>query len=275
MDESSNRQPDPPQSVLPDEVSVLRWFVGYGLGLAAALAVTILLASRYDWQTASWLGGDLGFSQRWQNFLAVVAGAPVTVKLLVFAIYISLCTTFFPLPTGGIVAALATREAALAAGLGLEVWAEAAVTTLIAATVGAAASMVANLNDYHLFTWLLRSDRVGAVRRTKLYARAIRWFRRSPFFLLVVFNILPIPIDLVRLLAVTWRYPRGPFAVANFVGRFIRYGVIAFVTYWWNLGWVAVTGLLAFAILLALAKGLLALVRKTRETNEPAGEVSE
>lgn len=254
---------------------MLRWFVGYGLGLAAALAVTILLASRYDWQTASWLGGDLGFSQRWQNFLAVVAGAPVTVKLLVFAIYISLCTTFFPLPTGGIVAALATREAALAAGLGLEVWAEAAVTTLIAATVGAAASMVANLNDYHLFTWLLRSDRVGAVRRTKLYARAIRWFRRSPFFLLVVFNILPIPIDLVRLLAVTWRYPRGPFAVANFVGRFIRYGVIAFVTYWWNLGWVAVTGLLAFAILLALAKGLLALVRKTRETNEPAGEVSE
>ncbi len=275
MDASSNRQVDPAEPVLPDEVSVLRWFVGYGLGLATALAVTVLLASRYDWQTAGWLGEDLSLWRRWTNFLAVVAGAPVTVKLLVYAIYISLCTTFFPLPTGGIVAALATREAALAAGLGLEVWAEAAVTTLTAATVGAAASMVANLNDYHLFTWLLRSDRVGAVRRTKLYARAIRWFRRSPFFLLVVFNILPIPIDLVRLLAVTWRYPRGPFAVANFLGRFIRYGVIAFVTYWWNLGWIAVTGLLAFAILLALGKGLVALARKPNRTNEPAGDVSE
>ena len=126
-------------------------------------------------------------------------------------------------------------------------------TAAIVGAVGGAASTVANLNDYHLFTWLLRSRRIARVRHTRLYQASARWFARSPWFILVIFNIVPIPVDVIRMLATTCRYPRLPFAAANFLGRFVRYAAIAAGTY--LLGqqgkWV-VWGLLALLAVIVL-----------------------
>ncbi len=61
-------------------------------------------------------------------------------------------------------------------------------------------------------------------------------------------------MDVVRLLAISRRYGRAPFAAANFLGRFVRYGVFAFATYWFNLGYVAPLALLALAVFLAIVK---------------------
>jgi membrane protein YqaA with SNARE-associated domain len=123
-----------------------------------------------------------------------------------------------------------------------------------------------------LFTWLLRSRRIGKLRDTKLYRISAGWFERSPFFLVMLFNILPIPVDVVRMLATTYRYPRLPFAAANLVGRFIRYGVIAFMTY--SLGdqgkW-AVLGLLGVAVVLGAGKAIPAVLRRIRPAAANAG----
>ena len=170
------------------------------------------------------------------------------VKLLSFTIYMSLCCTFLPLPTTWLVAGMATRAAAVAG----DVWS----VTLAVAVAGAIGSTIANLNDYHIMTWMLRSDRIAAVRHTKFYRASATWFSRSPFFILVVFNVIPFPIDVARLLAVAWRYPRGPFAAANFVGRFIRYGLVAFLMYQYDLGRNAVYFLLGLAVALAAVKVL-------------------
>ena len=70
----------------------------------------------------------------------------------------------------------------------------------------------------------------------------------------MVFNVIPIPVDVVRMLATTYRYPRVPFGAASFIGRFLRYGVIAFVTFWWDLGWIAPVALLALAVVLGLLR---------------------
>lgn len=257
-----------------DDVSVARWLGAYLLGLAIACAVLAWLMARHDWRVDYWMADGLGLATRWERFLEVFAAASPAIKLLGFAIYVSLCTTFFPLPTGGLVAALATREAALAGGLDAAHWVIALVTTLSIALVGAAASTVANLNDYHLFTWMLRSRRVAAVRNTRAYARAADWFGRQPMFLLIVFNIIPIPIDLVRILATTYRYPRRAFAAANFIGRFIRYGIIAFVTYWWNLGWIAVVSLFGLALGLALWRLGRKLISRLSGANAEVDDVS-
>jgi membrane protein YqaA with SNARE-associated domain len=133
-----------------------------------------------------------------------------------------------------------------------DVWA----TTLLVASVGAAASMMANLHDYHIFTWMLRHRRIGRVRQTALYRRAERWFARRPFALLVIFNLLPLPADPpVRMLAATYRHPLRPYAAANFIGRWIRYAVVAFVTFeLGKAGWVAVAVLLAVATVLACTR---------------------
>ncbi len=222
-----------------DNIRVSRWFGLYGALLAAA---TIAFAwhlqhAGMDWRSFTWAGlaGAFRAMDGW-------------IKLLVVLVYLSACTTLLPLPTGWIVAALATREAAIAPNI----W----MTTLLVAVVGAAGSTLANLNDYHFFTWLLRSRRVSRIRQTRFYDKVKNWFHSSPFFILVLFNVLPIPIDVIRLLAITCRYPRGRYAAANFIGRFIRYAFFAALTYYFDLGWKAPAALLGVAVLLVLGKAL-------------------
>jgi membrane protein YqaA with SNARE-associated domain len=247
-------QPGLPPSPAGDAVSVRGWFAFYGLCLLAAAVPLWLLVSRQDTTWRQW---------RADPSAALAAMSPA-VKLLAFAVYTSLCCTLLPLPAKWIVAAVAMKGAAV----GNDVW----TTTLAVAAVGAIASTMANLNDYHLFTWMLRSRRIGRLRDTKLYRVSARWFERSPFFLVTLFNILPIPVDVVRILATTYRYPRLPFAAANLVGRFILYGVIAFVTY--SLGdqgkW-AVLGLLAVAVVLGAAKAAPAAMRRIRPAANAGG----
>ena len=230
-----------------DNISVSRWFAFYALGLAATCVPLGLMISHEGWTWQQWRADPF----------AVLASTPIAVKLLTFGVYISLCCTFLPLPTSGVVSAVAMKTVAV----GPDVW----TTTLAVAALGAAASTVANLNDYHLFTLALRSRRIAKLRQTRLYHTAARWFARSPFYLVTLFNVLPIPVDVVGMLATTYRYPRVPFAAENFVGRFIRYGVIAFVTY--KLGdkggWVAL-GLLGVAAVLGAIKVLPAAVRSLR-----------
>ena len=237
-------------AVPADSISVRRWFVFYGVTLAIAIAwLCVLIVD----QGASW--------QAWRDeFLPTLAGAGPALKLVGFGIFLTFCCTFLPLPTGWIVATVATREAAVGDGP----W----TTMLLVAAAGAIGSTIANLHDYHLITWMLRSDRVGSVRTTRTYRAAIRWFRRSPFMLVAVFNIIPIPIDVVRMLAATHRYPRLVFAWANFLGRFVRYAVIAYVTYTWNLGWIAPLALLALAAMLGAMRVIPAIFARPSSEDE-------
>ena len=229
-----------------DGVSIRLWFALYAGFLVLTCVPLGLLIAREPWSASAWV----------REYKALLPQTHAGVKLLAFAVYLSVCCTFLPLPTGWIVAAVATREAAVAAGASDNVVVVAALTTVLVAGVGAVGSTIANLNDYHLLTLVLRSRRVAGVRNTRTYRVAARWFARRPFFLLVLFNIIPIPVDVIRMLATTYRYPRWPFAAANFVGRFLRYAAIAFVTYWWDLGWVAVAVLLGLAVLLGAGRGL-------------------
>ena len=238
----------PPPENLPDDVSVRRWFGVFALWLLATGVPLALLAWRHAPDAGAWT------DRPYDAFVAL----PPAVKLLGFALYISLCCTFLPLPTGGVVAAVAMRDVAVGGGL--------VSTTLLVALVGAAASTLANLDDYHLFTWMLRHRRIGAVRQTKTYRLAAAWFAEAPFFLLLLFNVIPIPVDVIRMLATTYRYPRVPFAAANFLGRLVRYAAIAAGTYaLGDRGWLAVAGLFALAAALGLAKLLPRVARRYRK----------
>jgi membrane protein YqaA with SNARE-associated domain len=213
---------------------VLRWFAIYAVILTAAgIWLWVLLSAQ-----------DSAAFGSWGQFKNSLPAMPQAAKLLTFAIYVSLGCTFLPLPVNWIVAAVATQTVAVGTGL----W----DTVLIVGLIGAVASTIANLNDYHLFTWMLRSHRIASVRHTRIYDVAARWFDKSPFFLVAVFNILPLPVDVVRMLAATHRYPRLPFAAANFVGRIIRYATIAYLVYYFELSVET-----AMLIMLALAVAML------------------
>ena len=225
-------------AALPADVSVRRWALCFGAYVAAVALPTAWLLDRAG---ASW--GQL-FTQPGR----FTSGPDQALKLLVFALYLSLCSSFVPLPTGWMVAAIATREVALTGQL----WS----TALLVGLVGAAGSTMANLNDYHLFALLLRHRRLAALRDTRLGRRSLEWFARAPFTLLVASNILPVPVDVVRVLAVTGRYGRRRFAAANFIGRFIRYTVLAGLAYAAHVGAVTAT-LVMLGLTVALAAARL------------------
>ena len=258
MDEST-RQPIDPQlarALGNDGISVRRWFAVYLvllLGLGGALAYL--------------LQRDPIPCDSWESFKSSVALAGPGVKLLVFGIYLMISCTFIPLNTSWIVAAVAMEEYAVAD----ELWA----TVVVVAVVGAMASTVANLNDYHVFTLLLRSERISRVRDTRIYRVAARWFDRAPFAITFIFNLLPIPFDVARMMAATHRYPRLPFAAANFTGRLFRYAIIAYVTYRLaDKGWIAAVTLLTLALVLGVGRIVMSLAerRTPRSAPERAGQ---
>jgi len=252
MAESSTTvESPPPIQKEADNVSVGRWFTFYALCLVGAGAALAVLINRQEWWWTAWLHDPYG----------ELAATSPAIKLIIFGVYISLCCTFLPMPANWMVAAMAMQDTAVCSG--------AAATTLVVAVVGGIASTIANLNDYHLFTLMLRHHKVARVRNTRLYGASARWFAKSPFTIMAVFNIIPIPVDVIRMLATTYRYGRGPFALANFIGRFIRYAVIAYVTYrLGDAGWIAPIALLVLAAVLLAARTISSARRKARAGRE-------
>jgi membrane protein YqaA with SNARE-associated domain len=221
-----------------DGINHRRWFVFYVLYLAALTAV-VLGALR--------VGDDPRHPLLAQLWLPAI-----------YVFYLSLCNTFFPAPTTWLVLLVASPIMGLVTPEGLieryafspgaARWLSALGTISLAATLGALGTTVANLTEYHVFTFLLGLGKVGKVRETRIYRTASRWFAVSPFGLMVVASFLPIPVDVIRWLAITYRYPRGRYALASFLGRLVRYGLLAATATCLALGWRSI-----LAIQLALA----------------------
>ncbi len=184
-----------------DGINLRLWFVSY-----VALLVGLTLASLWGMASIDGTGSRVG----WAVWL--LAGV---------AFYLSLCCTFFPAPTTWAVMLVASDM--VASQVGLE--GMASLRLVVVATVCAAATGIANLNEYHLFVYLLRKKRMAKVRDTRMFRTASRWFEKSPFWIVTLFSFLPIPVDVIRWLAITARYPRGRFFWAGFIGRWFRYAI--------------------------------------------------
>ena len=149
-------------------------------------------------------------------------GDPVAVRVWLLALtcfYLSLANTFLPLPTAWIVFLLAAPEYTLVQTAWLRV--------LFVGGVLSVATVVANLNEYHLLAFLLRFGLGRRIRRARVYGWAVGWFDRAPFQILMLVAFVPIPVDALRWLAVLRGYSRRRFALAYLVGRGTRYVVFA------------------------------------------------
>jgi membrane protein YqaA with SNARE-associated domain len=168
-----------------------------------------------------------------------------------YFLYMALACTFVPLNTLWIVLWLATQFPA---------W--------LVALVGAVGTSLANLNDYYLLSYLFEFDRVKRLRERRGYQRAVAWFDRAPLLTLTTFSFLPIPVDAVRLLAISRRYSRARFTAASFLGRFPRYYLLARGWQWLGLpNWsllVVVAGVAGLFLLRQVRWGRL------RDRSQPA-----
>jgi len=219
-----------PLDAAEGEVRGLRsWFALFALWLAGLCGLALVAQEQYA-------AGVLAAQQVW-------LGA-------VYVFYLSLCCTFFPLPTAWLVMLLASQDARLVDSV---VW-----RVLLVSTLGAGATGLANLNEYHIWTFVLRYRRVSRVRRTHLFRWATAKFQVSPFAVLVAFSFIPIPVDVVRWLAVACRYPRTRFFWAYFLGRWVRYGLLALGTVWLELGWGHILLVQAGLVVLAALRFVMA-----------------
>lgn len=180
-------------------------------------------------------------------FQSAEQGTPSAWRLWVLALmcfYVSLCNGFVPTPTAWIVLLAASPDFALIEAPTLRI--------VIVAVLATSATVVANLNEYHLLSYLLRFGLGRRVRQTKVYNWAVQWFDRAPFQLLMLIAFVPIPVDAVRWLATLRGYSRVRFALAYAVGRGPRYALFAWLAVMLQFeGWQIVAvqlGLVAFGV---------------------------
>ena len=203
--------------------------------------------------------------------LALLAGVRVLYPdtslslLAAYFAYLSICCTFCPLPTTPVV--LWAAAPAVGGGLG--------VPPLLVATLGAIGTAIANLHDYYLLTFLYRYKPVRRVRMTGLYKRFAAWYNRAPFGTLAAASFLPIPVDFVRLLAVSEGYSRVKFVLGSLIGRWPRYLLLAYLADRFDMTWQWVLGSGGATGVLGLGRGLPPLsqrIGRLRRAKHSGGE---
>jgi membrane protein YqaA with SNARE-associated domain len=133
------------------------------------------------------------------------------------------------------------------------------------ALIGTIGTCIANLHDYYIIHYLFRIERFKRAKQTKFYKKAAQWFNRAPFITLSTASFLPIPIDVVRILAVSTDYPRHLFTLANFTGRFPRYLLFAYLGYQMQLSNRAIFMVLIVTVVIGASNGLSKLYKKYKK----------
>ncbi len=188
---------------------------------------------------------------------AGAAGRAGARDLLLFTLVVGCACQFVPIPI-----------------IPLFLWIGRSWNPFVVALVGSAATAVANLHDYYILTALLSFERVDRARDTGWYRRAAEWFGKHPFWTLAASNVVVLPVDVPRLLAISTRYSRLRFVLATLIGRYPRYLLLAGLGYEFkptNRQILAVLALLA-AIWGAKALHRRCAVRDESGNDPPQGE---
>ena len=108
--------------------------------------------------------------------------------------------------------------------------------------------------------YLLGFSGRGVVENRQLYDRAMRWLQKWGALTVFVMAVTPSPFDVMGMAAGLLRYPFWKFFLATLCGKTIKYIVMALAGAW---GWEFIMGGMnpaMYAILAALAAGVLLVV---------------
>jgi membrane protein YqaA with SNARE-associated domain len=91
------------------------------------------------------------------------------------------------------------------------------------------ASVIVSFADYGIIHAAMRVPRMSAAQNSRLFRWAVRWMKRWPFWIVVVFSLTPLPISIIRVLAPASGYPIQRYALAQVVGRLPRFYILAWL----------------------------------------------
>ncbi|MGH7538414.1 MAG: VTT domain-containing protein [Gemmatimonadales bacterium] len=101
------------------------------------------------------------------------------------------------------------------------VWAVTAVAT--------AGYMYTEYINWHVYTWVLGWERLARFRSRPAVRWCIALFSFSPFWMVVICAVTPLPFWPARVLAILYRYPLWRFMLATLVGRIPGFFVYAWI----------------------------------------------
>ena len=81
-------------------------------------------------------------------------------------------------------------------------------------------------------------------------------------------NFIPVPIDVIRILAVSAGYKRRYYVLATFVGRFPRYLIVAILGYEFKPSTQTILIILAITVLLGLSKVIFSKIKQRIKGNK-------
>src|SRR5262245_781714 len=96
----------------------------------------------------------------------------------------------------------------------------------LAGTVG---SLIACYADYAMVGAALRHRALARTRNSRLFQWSTKWMKRYPFAITVLFSFTPLPISVVRILAPAVDYNVRRYMLAQIVGRFPRFYLLAWI----------------------------------------------
>ncbi len=221
-----------------DGLDVRRWFWGYCSYLVVLAIVSSWSFSKYS------VTGEVVYRMGW------------LISLYMF--YFSVASTFVPLPTSWFVLFLCSPVGGLS-------FIDPIVRVVMVGGLGALSSAISHLNEYHFGNYMLRLGRLGLIRETKLYYWAVDVFKKSPFLLLLAFNVVPIPADPARWIAIISQFPKKWFFLAQWTGRFIRYSLMGVAAYVFKLTIVQIIAFQAVLLIIPACRVVYHFVHKKYE----------
>lgn len=98
------------------------------------------------------------------------------------------------------------------------------------ALVGSIGGGLVGFADYGIIETAMKHPRMNAARGTRPFRWAMRWMSRAPFAIIAVFALIPVlPVYIVRVLAPASGYPAWRYVLAQTLGRFPRFYVLAYL----------------------------------------------
>jgi membrane protein YqaA with SNARE-associated domain len=115
-----------------------------------------------------------------------------------------------------------------------------------AATAG---TLIAGFIDYETLTPLLKHKKIKGLYYDKsFYKKAVNFFYKSPFWMLVIAGFSPIPFYPFKFLSIASEYPEKKYLLALLVGRTPRYFLLIWLGYTFKIpNWILIV---AFGIMI-------------------------
>ncbi|HHM23828.1 MAG TPA: DedA family protein [Bacteroidetes bacterium] len=131
-------------------------------------------------------------------------------ELLVYFLIMSISCNLIPIPTYPFVLYVSPDYA-----------------PLLIAFVGAVGATLSALLEYYILDFLLGFRRLARIKENPRYKRYAGYFDRFSFGSVFLASAIPMPVDPVRMLAISRGYEKWRFALATFIGRIPRFFLIA------------------------------------------------